>query len=343
MTVRRYVVVPPMEGGLEELREIAGNLWYSWNMEAVELFDHLDEQVWQDTNHNPLQTLVRLSRQRLDEIRADEGYQEHAARVRQKYASYVKRTRPYDFGLDHPVDFTTAYFSLEFGLTESLPIYSGGLGLLAGDHLKSASDLSLPLVGIGLMYQEGYFRQRLSREGWQQEYYPRTEFDTLPLERQTDSEGAALLVEVDLAGEKLLFRILKVNVGRVALYLLDADIPENPPHLRATTARLYGGDEEMRIRQEILLGMGGCKALSAMSIRPSVYHLNEGHAAFALLERVRHYAEDEKLSLEEARQMAASESVLTIHTPVPAGNDVFERGAHGEILRSARLKNGGGL
>ncbi|MFH1116205.1 MAG: alpha-glucan family phosphorylase [Pseudomonadota bacterium] len=326
MTVRRYVVIPPMEGGLEELREIAGNLWYSWNMEAVELFDHLDEQVWQDTNHNPLQTLVRLSRQRLDEIRSDEGYQEHAARVRHKFASYVKRTRPYDFGLEHPVDFTTAYFSLEFGLTESLPIYSGGLGLLAGDHLKSASDLSLPLVGIGLMYQEGYFRQRLSREGWQQEYYPRTEFDTLPVERQTDPEGATLLVEVDLAGERLLFRILKVNVGRVALYLLDADIPENPPHLRATTARLYGGDEEMRIRQEILLGMGGCRALNAMGIRPSVYHLNEGHAAFALLERVRHYVEDEKLSLEEARQMAASESVLTIHTPVPAGNDVFERG-----------------
>ncbi len=326
MTVRRYVVVPPMEGGLEELREIAGNVWYSWNMEAVELFDHLDEQVWQDTNHNPLQTLVRLSRQRLNEIRADEGYQEHAARVRQKYASYLKRTRPYDFGLDRPVDFTTAYFSLEFGLTESLPIYSGGLGLLAGDHLKSASDLALPLVGIGLMYQEGYFRQRLSREGWQQEYYPQTEFDTLPLEKQTDRTGAPLLVEVDLAGETLLFRVLKVSVGRVGLYLLDADIPENPPHLRATTARLYGGDEEMRIRQEILLGMGGCKALSAMGISPTVYHLNEGHAAFALIERVRHYVEDEKLSLEEARQMAASESVLTIHTPVPAGNDVFERG-----------------
>lgn len=325
MTLKRYVVVPPMEGGLEDLREIAGNLWYSWNMEAVELFDHLDERLWQETNHNPLQTLVKLSRQRLKEIRADEGYQEHALRVRQKFASYLNRTRSYEYGLEHPVDFVTAYFSLEFGLTESLPIYSGGLGLLAGDHLKSASDLNLPLVAVGLMYQEGYFRQRLSAEGWQQEFYPRTEFDTLPLEKQRDSEGSTLLVEVDLAGEKLLSRILKVNVGRVQLYLLDTDIPENPPHLRQTTARLYGGDEEMRVRQEILLGIGGCRALAAMGISPSVYHLNEGHAAFTLLERVRHYVEEEKLSLREAQQMATSESVLTIHTPVPAGNDVFDR------------------
>ena len=327
MTVKRYVVVPPMEGGLlEDLREIAGNLWYSWNMEAVELFDHLDERLWQETNHNPLQTLVKLSRQRLKEIRGDEGYREHAARVRRKFASYLNRTRSYEYGLDRPVDFITAYFSLEFGLTESVPIYSGGLGLLAGDHLKSASDLNLPLVGVGLMYQEGYFRQRLSAEGWQQEYYPRTEFDTLPLEKQTDSNGSTLLVEVDLAGESLYSRILKLNVGRVQLYLLDADIPENPPHLRATTARLYGGDEEMRVRQEILLGIGGCRALAAMGIAPSVYHLNEGHAAFTLLERVRHYVEEEKLSLREAKQMATNESVLTIHTPVPAGNDVFERG-----------------
>jgi starch phosphorylase len=325
MTLRRYVVVPPMEGGLQDLKEVAGNLWYTWNMEAVELFDHLDERLWQETNHNPLQTLVRLSRHRLNEIREDEGYQEHAGRVRQKFSSYLKRSRSYDFGLDRPVDFTTAYFSLEFGLTESLPIYSGGLGLLAGDHLKSASDLNLPLVGVGLMYQEGYFRQRLSKEGWQQEYYPRTEFDTLPVEKQRDSSGAPLVLEVGLAEEKLLFQVLKVNVGRVQLYLLDADIPENPPHMRETTARLYGGDEEMRIRQEILLGIGGCRALSAMGISPAVYHLNEGHAAFALLERVRHYVEDEGLSPEEGRQMAAGESVLTIHTPVPAGNDVFER------------------
>jgi glycogen phosphorylase len=325
MLSRKYVVVPPMEGGLESLREIAGNLWFCWNQEAVELFDYLDERLWRETDHNPLKTLVRLSSQRLKELSEDEGYREHAERVRQKFRAYVERKRTYEYKLEQPIEFTTAYFSLEFGITECLPIYSGGLGLLAGDHLKSASDLNLPLVGIGLMYQEGYFRQKLSRDGWQQEYYPRTEFDTLPLEKQTDSNGNTILCNVDLAGEKLFFRILKINVGRVPLYLLDSDIPENAPRLRNTTSRLYGGDTDMRIRQEILLGIGGCRALDALGIRPAVYHLNEGHASFTLLERMRRFVEDEGLTLEEAREMVISQSVLTIHTPVPAGNDVFDR------------------
>jgi glycogen phosphorylase len=333
MPLRKYVVVPRMEGGFEDLKEIASNLWFSWNMEAVELFDYLDEHLWQETNHNPLQTLIRLSSQRLKEVRQDEGFLAHAARVRQRFRTYMKRVRSYDYRLETPVNFITAYFSLEFGITESLPVYSGGLGLLAGDHLKSASDLNLPLVAVGLMYQEGYFRQRLSREGWQQEYYPRTAVDTLPLERQTDPTGAPLLVSVDLAGETLWFRILKADVGRVPLYLLDADVPENPPHLRAITARLYGGDTENRIRQEILLGIGGCRALQAMGIDAAAYHLNEGHAAFVLLERLRHFMEREGLSVEEAREMVTSQSILTIHTPVPAGNDVFDHGLMEKYFR----------
>lgn len=325
MALRKYVVVPPIEGGLENLREIAQNFWYSWNTEAVELFNHLDGHLWQETNHNPLQTLIRLSKHRLNEVLHDEGFLAHADKVRQRFRAYMNRTRSYDYRLEHPVDFTTAYFSLEFGITESLPIYSGGLGLLAGDHLKSASDLNLPLVGIGLLYQEGYFRQTLSPDGWQQENFPRTDFDTLPLERQTDSAGAPIVISVDLAGETLWARVMKADVGRVPLYLLDANIPENPPRLRNLTARLYGGDVEMRIRQEILLGIGGCRVLQAMGIKPSVFHLNEGHAAFTLLERMRHFMEEEGLSLEEAREMVTSQSILTIHTPVPAGNDVFEK------------------
>ncbi|MCX5861222.1 MAG: alpha-glucan family phosphorylase [Desulfomonile sp.] len=325
MSLRKYVVVPPTGGRLESLREIAGNLWFCWNTEAVELFEYLDEQLWQDTNHNPLQTLVRLSSHRLLEISKDEGYLEHAERVRQKFHGYMQRKRSYEYRLERPVDFITAYFSLEFGLSECLPIYSGGLGVLAGDHLKSSSDLNLPLVAIGLMYQEGYFRQSLSKDGWQQEYYPRTEIDTLPLEKQTDQAGGALLVDVNLAGEIVRSRILKVDVGRIPLYLLDTDIPENPERLRSITARLYGGDVEMRMRQEILLGVGGCKVLRALGIEPSVYHLNEGHAAFTLLERMRYFMSEEGLSLEEAREMVTSQSILTIHTPVPAGNDVFER------------------
>jgi starch phosphorylase len=314
-----------MSGGLESLREIAGNFWFSWNTEAVELFDHLDENLWQETNHNPLQTLIRLSSHRLAEISEDEGYRSHAEKVRQRFRSYVKKVRPYDYELDKPIDFTTAYFSFEYGITECLPIYSGGLGVLAGDHLKSASDLTVPLVAVGLMYQQGYFHQKLSTENWQQEYYPSTALDALPLEKQVDASGNQLLVSVDLAGEQLWFRIFKASVGRVPLYLLDADIPENPPALRAITARLYGGDMEMRIRQEILLGMGGARALQALGINASVFHLNEGHAAFTLLERMRHFMEEAHLSLEEAREMVTSQSILTIHTPVPAGNDVFDR------------------
>ena len=314
-----------MKGGLESLREIAGNFWFSWNTEAVELFNYVDEHLWQETNHNPLQTLIRLSRHRLKEIGQDEGFLAHSERVRQRFRAYMNRTRSYDYRLEQPISFTTAYFSLEFGVTECLPVYSGGLGLLAGDHLKSASDLNLPLVGVGLMYQEGYFHQSLSVEGWQQEYYPRTEFDTLPLERQTDSSGATILISVDLAGETVWCRILKAMIGRVPLFLLDADIPENPQRLRTVTARLYGGDAEMRIRQEILLGIGGCRGLEAMGITPTVYHLNEGHAAFVLLERMRYFVEQQGLSPEEAREMVTSQSVLTIHTPVPAGNDVFDR------------------
>ncbi|HTY23440.1 MAG TPA: alpha-glucan family phosphorylase [Desulfomonilaceae bacterium] len=326
MSPRKYVVVPPMEGGLENLRKIAGNLWFSWNMEAVELFDYLDERLWTKTNHSPLQTMIQLSRQRLGEIRQDEGFLAHSERVYRHFRAYMDPAGAYEYGLEQPLDFTTAYFSLEFGLTESLPLYSGGLGVLAGDHLKSASDLMVPLVGVGLLYQDGYFRQKLSADGWQHEIYPRTEIDTLPLERQQDAFGGQLLIAVDLAGETLWSRVLKINVGRVPLYLLDTDIPENSAQLRNVTAKLYGGDAEMRIRQEILLGIGGCKVLDSLGVKSAVYHLNEGHAAFALLERLRYFMEEQGLSLEEAREMVTSQSILTIHTPVPAGNDVFERG-----------------
>jgi glycogen phosphorylase len=340
MNLRKYVVVPPMEGDLENLREIANNLWFSWNLDAVELFDHLDEGLWREGGHNPLWSLIRLSRQRLKEIREDEGYLSHAEKVCQRFRSYIKRSKKYTYRLARPVDFVIAYFSLEFGITESLPIYSGGLGLLAGDHLKSSSDLNLPLVGVGLMYQEGYFKQRLSQDGWQQEIYPKTRFDTLPLEKQTNKDGNPLILKVNLAGEPLYFRILKVNVGRVPLYLLDADIPENPSSLRGLTARLYGGDTETRIRQEILLGIGGARALRALGIAPSVFHLNEGHAAFTLLERVRYFIEEEGLTFEEAQQIVTSQSILTVHTPVPAGNDVFERGMMEKYFRSSVEKAG---
>jgi starch phosphorylase len=326
MTIRKYVVVPPMEGGLENLREIASNLWFSWNAEAVELFNHLDEHLWEQTNHNPQQTLIRLSRKSFNRIRRDDGYQAHAEKVRGRFRTYMENRRPYDHNLDRPVDFTVAYFSVEFGITECLPIYSGGLGLLAGDHLKAASDLNLPLVGVGLMYKEGYFVQEVNTEGRQTELYSPSEIDTLPLERVTDGSGLPLRVSVNMAGEELLARVLKVNVGRTALYLLDADVPENPASLRAVTSRLRHGDQEMRLRREILLGVGGCRVLDALGIEPDVYHLNEGHAAFALVERMRRFIRDKGLSVDEAREIVTAQSVLTIHSPVPAPADRFDRG-----------------
>ena len=341
MTLRKYIVVPPMTGDLQYLKEIASNLWFSWNMDVVELFDHLDEKLWRESNHNPLQTLIRLSSARLGQIKADEGYRAHTHKLYEKFRDYMTSARRYAYRLERPLDFTIAYYSLEFGVTECLPVYSGGLGLLAGDHLKSASDLNVPLVGVGLMYQEGYFHQKLAADGWQQEVYPRTEFDTLPLEKQTDSTGATIILSVDLAGEPLYFRILKINVGRIPLYLLDADIPENSPKMRSVTSRLYGGDNEMRIRQEILLGVGGSRALNALGIEPSVFHLNEGHAAFTLLERVRYFVEEKHLSFDEASLMVKSQSILTVHTPVPAGNDVFDTALMEKYFRREVERIGG--
>ncbi|MDD3471480.1 MAG: alpha-glucan family phosphorylase, partial [Syntrophaceae bacterium] len=341
MTLRKYIVAPPMKGELENLRQIASNLWFSWNMDVVELFDHLDEKMWRKSNHNPLQTLISLSSARISEIKTDEGFLAHTQKLHEKFKNYVSSAKRYAYRLERPLDFTIAYYSLEFGVTECLPIYSGGLGLLAGDHLKSASDLNVPLVGVGLMYQEGYFHQKLSSDGWQQEVYPRTDFDTLPLEKQTDSSGSTIILSVDLAGEPLYFRILKINIGRIPLYLLDADIPENPPRMRAVTSRLYGGDNEMRIKQEILLGVGGSRALQALGIEPSVFHLNEGHAAFTLLERVRHFVEEKHLTFTEANLMVKSQSILTVHTPVPAGNDVFDRGLMEKYFKKEVERIGG--
>ena len=325
MALRRYVVVPPMEGALENLKEVANNLWFSWNSEAVDLFDHLDAHVWEESNHNPQQVLIRLSKSRFQEIQNDEGYRSHAGKVRDHFLAYMRRRRPYDHRLARPVNFTTAYFSPEFGLTESLPIYSGELGRITGDHLKSASDLNVPMVGIGLMYKEGYFLQRLSPDGWQEQVYVASELDTLPLERQVDGSGNSLRITVDLAAETLAARVLRVNVGRVPLFLLDADVPENPPHLRAVTNRLYPADPETRLRQEILLGMGGCRVLSAVGIDPAVYHLNEGHAAFALLERIRSLVEEKGLLLDEARTLVISQSVLTLHSPSVVRAEMYDR------------------
>src|SRR5262249_54870713 len=220
-------------------------------------------------------------------------------------------------------DFSIAYFSAEFGIHESVPVYSGGLGVLSGDHLKSASDLGLPLVGVGLMYREGYFRQYLTVDGWQQERYPENDFFNLPLVPELQKDGSPVLVSVQLPGREVHMRVWRIQVGRVPLYLLDTTIPQNSPEDRTITARLYGGDNDMRIRQEIVLGVGGVRALRALGRKPTVCHMNEGHSAFCGLERIRAFMEETRVDFATAREAVAAGTVFTTHTPVPAGNDVF--------------------
>lgn len=323
--ILKFQVTPDIPKALAPLKRLAHNLWYSWNPEVYKLFMRLDRNLWEDSGHNPVYMLHRIDQKTLQDAAEDAGFVAHMERVSHALDEYLK------FGTCEilkcevePERFLVAYFSMEFGISQSLPIYSGGLGILAGDHLKSASDLNLPLVAVGLLYQEGYFHQYLNIEGWQQEYYPRNDFATLPVHLVLDKQGNPVLISITFKGVDVLARIWRADVGRVALYLLDTNFEDNPPEYRETTSKLYGGDREMRVRQEILLGIGGVRALKAMKIQPTVFHMNEGHCAFVTLERIRQFMEEEKLSFDEARELTIASSVYTTHTPVPAGNDYFD-------------------
>jgi len=319
-----FSVLPKLPKPLLPLWELAHNCWFSWNGTIENIFAQIDQSLWLRSYKNPVWFLNHVPQQTLEDLARDEIFLERLREVHQGLQQYMRRTSsPITFE-DAPADQPViAYFSLEYGLALCLTIYSGGLGILAGDHLKSASDLNLPLVGIGLCYQEGYFRQYLTPDGWQQERYPVNDFEELPLKLAQDEKHEPVTITVDLAGQALKARIWKAQAGRVTLYLLDTNMPENPPHLRAVTSRLYGGDLEMRIWQEILLGVGGIKALRALGLEPKVIHMNEGHSAFAGLERIREFMSEHSLPFEAAMELVASTSVFTTHTPVPAGNDRF--------------------
>jgi starch phosphorylase len=322
--VQTFTVVPNLPPALERLRDLAYNLRWSWNHEVIALFRRVDRDLWESTNHNPVAMLGLLDQERLDELAADAGFLadlEHAANDLDHYLGEEQtwfRTRD-GFTPDGPV----AYFSAEFGVTECLAIFAGGLGVLAGDHLKSASDLNVPLVGIGLAYQQGYFKQSLDASGRQQEHPVRNDFDNLPLTLERNDAGEQVVVSVPFPGRTVNARIWRAQVGRVPLYLLDANLPGNDPADREITARLYDGNPEMRIRQEVMLGIGGYRALEALGIVPSIYHMNEGHAAFLALEHVSRLMERHGLTFAEAREMAAASLVFTSHTPVSAGHDRF--------------------
>lgn len=315
-----YTVNPQIPKQLKPLEEIAHNLWLSWNDDALNLFTRLDFDAWTRSRQNPVRMLGMVPQERYEKLATDDSYLSALSHVKERYEYYISGADTWYKG---PRKNTIAYFSMEYGLDVSLPIYSGGLGVLSGDHLKSASDLGLPLVGVGLLYQQGYFRQYLNADGFQQESYPENDWYNMPVRRVLDKNGEEIKVTIAFPDAPVTARIWEVRVGRIGLYLLDTNIDENRAQDRTITASLYGGDRENRIRQEILLGIGGIRALRAMGINPSVTHMNEGHSAFLGVERIRDYIAEQGLSRAEAMQALWPTNIFTTHTPVPAGNERF--------------------
>ncbi len=321
----RMTVFPIMPTRISRLYELAYNLWWSWHSEARDLYSSLDPKLWEQIDHSPVRFLSEVRPEILEAAAKDERYLQQYDAIIQDFDHYMHPSAGETwFSQTYPdlKDYTIAYFSAEFGLHESLPIYSGGLGILSGDHCKEASDLNLPFVGVGFLYPQGYFKQTITRDGVQEATYDKLQFSEAPAIPATDAQGNEILISVDLPGRRIHAKIWKVQVGRIPLYLMDTDVSQNAPADRELSARLYGGDREIRISQEVVLGIGGVHALRALGINPSCWHLNEGHAAFLNLERIRELV-TQGLSFNEAREVVSSNSVFTTHTPVPAGNDSF--------------------
>jgi starch phosphorylase len=279
-TLHRYSVHPALPDRLACLTDLALNLRWTWDHDTVSLFRRLDAEQWESVGHSPTLLLRRVSQHRLNEAAEDEAFVAHLDRVCAAYRDYLQQKGWFRRQFPDQGDLTIAYFCMEFGMTESLPIYSGGLGVLAGDHLKTASDLDLPLVAVGLLYQKGYFTQYLNADGWQLERYDYNDFSALPIKPAQDSDGRQVSVSLDLAGRQVAVRVWQAQVGRIPLYLLDTRVASNDPRDQEITAELYGGGPEERLRQEFVLGIGGIRALSAMGLRPQLCHMNEGHSAF---------------------------------------------------------------
>ncbi len=324
--LKTFHIVPKLPPALAPLNDLVYNLWWSWEPTARKLFRHIDVALWERVNHSPLRMLQNSSQARLLALAKDDDFRREMAEVHGRFKAYMARRDTY--GARHAgtaAGALVAYFSAEFGFHESVPNYSGGLGILAGDHCKSASDLGLNFVAVGLLYRHGYFKQQITREGEQVALQLNQNFSHLPITEALDAQGAPLRVGVEILGRTVLVRAWTLAIGRIKLHLLDTDLLENPPEDRAITEQLYGGDTEMRIRQEMILGIGGVRVLGALGLEPEVFHMNEGHSAFLGLERVRQLVQAKSLSFRAALQVVAASSVFTTHTPVPAGNDAFPR------------------
>ena len=321
----KITVNPQLPKRIEKLSEISNNLWWSWNTEFLRLFKKIDKDLWETCEKNPVKFLKQVSQERLEAVATNTEFLKEYDRLAKEFNDYVTSKNTW-FANKYPENKNDliAYFSAEYGLDQTIPIYSGGLGILSGDHLKSASDLGIPLVAVGLLYKNGYFHQKINGYGDQETEYNNIELSDLPINPVKDGNGEELKIYVKFENRKVYLKVWQINVGRIKLYLLDSDIDENSPEDRETTLRLYGGDQEMRIKQEIVLGMGGTNLLTqALGLNPTVYHMNEGHSAFLILELIKNIIREKKVSFEVAKDIASSKTVFTTHTPVPAGNDIF--------------------
>jgi len=320
--LQTFQVFPKIPEPLYFLETLARNLWWSWNLDAIELFRRIDPRLWQESGHNPILFSTLISQQRLKNLARDESFLAHMRRVQTKFESQLLSSSE-EGEQPGAVDGVIAYFSMEFGIHESLPLFAGGLGVLSGDHLKASSDLALPLVGIGLLYRRGYFHQFLDPSGWQQEEYPETDLYHLPVRHAKDAEGNEIQIQVEGPQGTVHAAVWRMDIGRIPLYLLDTNLAQNSTEAREITSRLYAGEQKLRLAQEVLLGIGGMRALQALEIEPAVVHMNEGHCAFAGLERLSQLVSRHNLDLKTAMEVVPRTTVFTTHTPVAAGHDEF--------------------
>lgn len=320
----KITVTAELPEKLSGLRDMAYNLWWSWNSEAIDLYREIDLALWERLGKNPVSFIQEVSRKKLEQKLNDPDYMKRYEEVVRGFHQYLNETDTW-FARTYPdkKDHMLAYFSAEYGLNEVLPIYSGGLGVLSGDHCKSASDLGIPFTALGIFYKQGYFSQHISSDGWQETNYTDLKVSHLPIKPVLNDRGEKVLISVELPGRLVYAGIWQIKIGRISLYLMDTDVEQNNEQDRWLTARLYGGDQETRIQQEIFLGIGGVRVLEALGINATIYHMNEGHSAFMGLELVRRLVQQKGLPFAQAKEVVSSAVSFTTHTPVPAGNDVF--------------------
>ena len=321
----KITVTPQLPERINKLSEIAGNLWWAWNTDFLKLFKIIDGDLWETVGKNPVKFLKLVSQERLENVAENPEFLKEYDKIANDFYDYMNSKSTW-FKKNYPDNKNDliAYFSAEYGLDETIPIYSGGLGILSGDHLKSASDLGIPLVAVGLLYKNGYFHQKINGNGEQETEYHDIDLHDLPINPVKNEDGEDLIIYLKFPKRRIYLKVWQINVGRVKLYLLDSDIEKNNPEDRDVTLRLYGGDQEMRIRQEIVLGMGGVNLLTrALKLEPTVYHMNEGHSSFLILELIKNVIKEKQVSFDVARDIVSSQTVFTTHTPVPAGNDIF--------------------